>query len=159
MIWRKLFPPPRAAEIVLAAPSHAPGCAAIHAVSFARGWSVLEFESLFSDQAVIAHAALRSGSIEGFSLCRIAADEAELLSIAVAASTRRNGIARRLMQAQLDALRREPLRALFLEVDEGNGAARALYGRFGFQEAGRRKGYYAGKGSAPADALILRLPL
>jgi ribosomal-protein-alanine N-acetyltransferase len=50
---------------------------------------------------------------------------------------------------------------MFLEVAISNVAARALYDRLGFTEAGRRKGYYARPGSPPEDALILRsnLPL
>jgi ribosomal-protein-alanine N-acetyltransferase len=45
--------------------------------------------------------------------------------------------------------------AMFLEVAEGNAAARALYGAAGFAEAGRRRRYYADGG----DALVLRREL
>lgn len=41
---------------------------------------------------------------------------------------------------------------MFLEVAADNDAARALYAKLGFVEAGRRHGYY-GDG---ADALVLR---
>ena len=161
MIWKRLFPSGGSVEISLASQPHAPGCAAIHAGSFARGWSAFEFESLFSDAGVIAHVAAkaRSSSVSGFSLCRVAADEAEILSIAVAPAARRAGLGARLLLAQIEALRRMPVRRLFLEVDESNAAARALYARHGFAEAGRRKGYYPGPGPAHADALILRCAL
>ena len=46
---------------------------------------------------------------------------------------------------------------MFLEVAEGNAAARALYARTGFAGAGRRRGYYARADGSREDALILAL--
>jgi ribosomal-protein-alanine N-acetyltransferase len=48
---------------------------------------------------------------------------------------------------------------MFLEVAEDNAAARALYARAGFAEAGRRRGYYARPDGPAADALVLALDL
>ena len=147
----------RPLEIRRAKPDDAPGCALIHQSSFARGWSSIEFESLISEATVIAHAAAsRRGEIAGFSLCRIAADEAEIISIAVAANARRQGFGQRLLSAQIAELQRLPVAALFLEVEAGNQAARQLYARMAFQEAGRRKAYYGSASGPPADALILK---
>jgi ribosomal-protein-alanine N-acetyltransferase len=44
-------------------------------------------------------------------------------------------------------------------VDEGNAAARQLYRRAGFMEAGRREGYYAAADGKRATALVLRRDL
>ena len=48
---------------------------------------------------------------------------------------------------------------VFLEVAEDNLAARALYERTGFVEAGRRPGYYAAADGGRRDALLLALNL
>jgi ribosomal-protein-alanine N-acetyltransferase len=45
---------------------------------------------------------------------------------------------------------------VFLEVDEGNAAARRLYARFGFDNVGRRPAYYPQSGTAGSAALVLR---
>ncbi|MEA2950208.1 MAG: [ribosomal protein S18]-alanine N-acetyltransferase, partial [Alphaproteobacteria bacterium] len=90
-------------------------------------------------------------------LSRLAADEAEILSVAVASSQRGKGLARQLLDLNLRRLAGLGVPAVFLEVDEGNAPARRLYQRAGFRDVGRREGYYpGGKGAA---ALILRRDL
>jgi len=71
-----------------------------------------------------------------------AAEEAELLRVAVAPEHRRGGLAAALLAASEDLLRREGIRRLHLEVRVSNGAARALYAGQGWREAGLRRGYY-----------------
>ncbi|SFG47008.1 ribosomal-protein-alanine N-acetyltransferase [Palleronia marisminoris] len=79
---------------------------------------------------------------EGFALGRIAADEAELLTIAVLPDARRNGIGRALLAAYHEAAARLGAVTSYLEVAETNEAARALYALDGYAEVGRRAGYY-----------------
>ena len=63
------------------------------------------------------------------------------------------------MDAVLRHLHGERAESLFLEVDETNTAAIALYRRLGFRKVGQRKAYYdAGDGSKNA-ALVMRLDL
>jgi len=89
-----------------------------------------------------------NGLIVGFMVWRIIApDEAEILNLAVAPDFRRRGVASML-------LRSLPASTCFLEVRESNFAARALYRKVGFVEAGIRVGYY----SSPVEsAIVLRL--
>src|ERR1700738_1521268 len=132
------------AEPVLA-PAHprdAPLLAALHAASFNRGWSEQEFEQLLTDRSVIADRVTRGRKVLGFIVSRRAVDEAEILSVAVARAQRGQGLARRLLDLHLRRLAGFALRAVFLEVEEDNMPARKLYARAGFQEAGRRSGYY-----------------
>jgi ribosomal-protein-alanine N-acetyltransferase len=88
-------------------------------------------------------------------LIRVAADEAEILTLAVAPEARRTGLGRALLDAACEAARAAGAVRLFLEVSATNQAARALYDAAGFQQIGRRRRYYA-DGS---DALTMSLTL
>ena len=72
---------------------------------------------------------------------------------------RRRGIGAALVEAAALEAARLGATTLFLEVATDNPAALALYERSGFEQAGRRRGYYAREGQPPADALVLRRPL
>ena len=133
--------------------------AKLHAACFRRGWSDEEFARLLLEQNVVAHRATVAKIIAGFIVSRHAADEAEILSIAVAASRRGRGLARRMLDLHLRRLAGLGLRAVLLEVDEDNAPARRLYARAGFHEVGQREGYYRRPDQSPSRALILRRDL
>jgi ribosomal-protein-alanine N-acetyltransferase len=133
--------------------------AALHAASFHRGWSEQEVETLLLDRAVIAHRAILGGKFAGFILSRQAADEAEILSVAIAAGRRGRGFARGLLTLHLRRLAGLGAHSVFLEVDENNTPAIRLYRRAGFREVGRRPNYYPGADGKPATALVLRRDL
>ncbi len=88
----------------------------------------------------------------GFVLARVAADEAEILTLAVLPDSRRQGLGAALLTAALAEARRRGAASMVLEVATGNAPARALYVRHGFTEVGRRPAYYA----SGQNALILR---
>lgn len=150
----------RRAEPVLSEAStrDAPAMASLHGASFRRGWSEEEMEGLLLDPRVIAHRALTGAKLGGFIMSRRVEDEAEILSVAVAASQRGRGFARRLLNLHLRRLAGLGTRAVFLEVDENNTPALRLYGRAGFREVSRRPNYYPGTDGAAA-ALVLRRDL
>ena len=83
-----------------------------------------------------------------------AADEGEILNLAVAEGGRRRGLGRALVQAIVDALAERGVRQVYLEVRESNAPARGLYAAFGFKDVGRRKAYYR---RPVEDAIVLRL--
>lgn len=152
-------PPPEPSIRTLRA-DDAADVAAIHAEGFHRAWATEEVEPLLVDPAVTAQGIGPSGGrLHGFVLSRRAADEAEILSIAVAKRNRGAGLAGRLLRAHLGRLASQGVRSLFLEVDEENRAARALYDRFGFAMVGQRTGYYPRPDGTRATALVLRLGL
>jgi [ribosomal protein S18]-alanine N-acetyltransferase len=133
--------------------------AILHAQAFRRGWSEQEFEALLADRHVTAHRATSGGDLVAFVISRQAADEAEILSIAVASAWRGRGLAGRLLDLHVRSLAGLGVATLFLEVDEGNAAALALYDRAYFREVGRRPAYYVGVdpgGRPPAAALVMR---
>jgi ribosomal-protein-alanine N-acetyltransferase len=101
----------------------------------------------------------RTDDMQGFILARAAADEAEILTIAVTPRRRGRGIAGRLLDANMAALATLGVKSLFLEVEAENHAARALYKRHGFETVGERKAYYRKADGGMAMAYILRKTL
>jgi len=88
----------------------------------------------------------------GFALSRGAADEEELLLIAVHPGQRGRGIGGALLGRFIAAARGHGARRLFLEMREGN-RAESLYRRYGFESVGRRKHYYRRGSASPLDAI------
>jgi [ribosomal protein S18]-alanine N-acetyltransferase len=146
-----------------AGPQDASSFAALHAAAFRRGWSAEEFERLLIEHNVVADRAMAGPRLAGFVLSRLAADQAEILSIAVAATHQGQGLGRKLLDVHLRRLVGYGVTSLFLEVDERNVPARRLYAGFGFAEVGRRESYYAQTGSESGSqafaALVLRRDL
>ncbi len=133
--------------------------AALHAASFNRGWSEQEVEALLAERTVTAHRATIGSVLVGFIMSRQAADEAEILSVAVTRRCRGRGIARQLLTLHLRRVAALGARTVFLEVDENNRSALRLYARAGFREVARRPNYYPTAGGKPAAALVLRRDL
>ncbi len=149
-------------EIVVgqASASDAGIMAAIHAACFPKPW----------DEATMATFARSAGDVlcligyvadsasagsRGLLIARKAADEAELLTLAVAPACRRRGVGKALLGHAMHMLRKSGAKTLFLEVEEGNAAALALYRGLGAKAVGRRPAYYA----HGADAAIFSLAL
>jgi len=143
--------------------AHADPLAALHQDAFSRPWSETEFAALIAQEAVTGFIAIEIGRATappaGFVLVRIVADEAEILSIAVGKAHRRRGVGWALMDAALRQMHSDRVAHVFLEVDEGNGAAITLYRRLGFAEVGRRPSYYAADEPGSGNALVMRRDL
>jgi ribosomal-protein-alanine acetyltransferase len=93
----------------------------------------------------------QSGQVVGFlAWRRTSAEEAEILNLAVAPEARRQGIATRLVEETAAAAGGR----LWLEVRPSNVAARKLYEKLGFQEAGLRPNYYP---DPPEDGIVMKL--
>jgi ribosomal-protein-alanine N-acetyltransferase len=158
MIWRTLFA--RGEPVLSAASAHdASPIAALHALSFRRGWSEDEVERLVGERNVVTHRAMQGSTLAGFIMSRLAADEAEILTVAVARAAQSRGLARRLLDLHLRRLAGLGCRAVFLDVDENNRAAKRLYQRAGFREVARRPEYYPAVSGQAATALVLRRDL
>lgn len=77
----------------------------------------------------------------GFVMTRRAADEEELLLIAVTPENRERGIGSMLISTMIEKARESGVTRVFLEMREGNPAVN-LYKRSGFEPIGRRSKYY-----------------
>jgi ribosomal-protein-alanine N-acetyltransferase len=134
----------------------APRLAALHGASFHRGWGEGEFEDMLRQQNTLVHRLRQGSKFVGFAVSRMAADEAEILSIAVAPAHRGRGLSRQLLLTHLGHLAGRGVRTVFLEVEENNQPARRLYDRAGFTVAGRRERYYREAGGEQLNALVMR---
>jgi len=123
----------------------------IHAACFTvpRPWSRAEFSQLLQDRQIAI-----ISSQTGFALGRAIADEAELMSIAVLPTARRQGMARDLMQRFEQLVSERGVTQIFLEVGADNAPAQSLYNACGFQQSARRAGYYRTADGGRIDALI-----
>ncbi|HEY2008947.1 MAG TPA: GNAT family N-acetyltransferase [Rhizomicrobium sp.] len=123
--------------------------AALHALCFERAWDAATLSQMLAGPGafVFVHE-------DGFVLARAAADEAEILTLAVRPEARGKGLGRALLQAAIGKARELGAATMFLEVGADNPHALALYAGLGFAKVGMRKAYYEGR-----DALVLRLPL
>jgi ribosomal-protein-alanine N-acetyltransferase len=131
--------------------------AVLHACSFARPWDEAAMAAFLGMPGVLALLAAPSAETppQGLLIARGAADEAELLSLCVLPAHRRQGLAQALLATAIVMLRAQGAKALFLEVEEGNQAALALYRGAGAVRLGLRRGYY----EHGADAAIFSLAL
>src|SRR4051795_9632249 len=128
----------------------------LHGQSFHRGWGESEFEAMLTERNTLVHRLRIGRRIVGFAASRLAADEAEILSIAVDASYRGRGLSRNLLLTHLGHLAGRGIRTIFLEVEENNAAARRLYERTGFGVVGRRERYYKQAGGGEQlNALLM----
>jgi len=107
----------------------------------AAGWSQESILRLASVDP-IAWVAELNGVVAGFLIGRCAADEIEILNIAVSRAHRRRGIGSKLLESALEFSRITDSARACLEVRASNGPAIALYARHGFIECGRRAQYY-----------------
>ncbi|WP_295043755.1 ribosomal protein S18-alanine N-acetyltransferase [uncultured Paracoccus sp.] len=126
--------------------------AEIHARCFTRPrpWNRTEFAALLDS----AHAFLLTRP-RGFLLGRTVADQAELLTLAVAPDARRQGVAGDLVAEFAAASRARGAAQAFLEVAADNAPAQALYHAAGWHDAGRRRRYYG----PDLDAIVMTLTL
>ncbi|HEX3114189.1 MAG TPA: ribosomal protein S18-alanine N-acetyltransferase [Bradyrhizobium sp.] len=133
--------------------------AQLHGASFHRGWGEAEFEAMLSERNTLVHRLRMGRKTIGFAVSRLAGDEAEILSIAIAASHRGHGLSGNLLLTHLGHLAGRGVRTVFLEVEENNQPARRLYQRAGFAVAGRRERYYRQPGGEQLNALLMRRDL
>jgi tRNA threonylcarbamoyladenosine biosynthesis protein TsaB len=156
-------PQPRARLAVAIRPAGAETAAvlaALHGAAFAHEpWSATSLAELLAMPGASATLAMTGDQPAGFLLLRRAADEAEVITLAVPPLLQRQGIARALLEDGLVQLAGAGTVRCFLEVASDNRPARSLYLAAGFAEVGRRAAYYQTP-AGPRDAIVMerRLP-
>ena len=133
--------------------------AELHGRCFDECWSADFFASLLVTPGCFLVVAGPTAAPDGLIVGRCAADEVEILTLAVRPDRRRSGIGGSLVDFAATHAARSGAGAMFLEVGTSNIAARTLYAARGFMSVGERRAYY-GSGSGPReDAIVLRASL
>jgi ribosomal-protein-alanine N-acetyltransferase len=148
-------PPPLALEFApVKTPDELAAVADLQRRSFANAWGAeaIRWELDNSDVARMYAARNAAGDVVAYCACWIVFDELHINSVAVEATRRRQGIARRLLEHVLAEAAAGGARGATLEVRQSNEAARRLYEGLGFKVEGVRRNYYQ---DPKEDALIL----
>jgi ribosomal-protein-alanine N-acetyltransferase len=131
--------------------SDLPQVIAVERRSFPTPWSLAMFVLELSKPSGVCLAALRHGRLVGYVICSRYDTVWHIMNVSVDPSVRRLGVATALIERLLERV--DDGRAqLTLEVRPSNHGAIALYERFGFRSAGRRRRYYQDNGE---DALVM----
>ncbi len=133
--------------------------ARLHATAFDLALSAGAIGELLCSAGAFGFVIGEDKEPEGLIVARLAADEAEILTLAVSPQRRRRGLGRALVEAAAAHAEQSGGRALFLEVDASNAAARLLYEKLGFAAVGKRTSYYAQRQGPARDAVILKSAL
>lgn len=124
--------------------------------SLGEGFSEKDFMSGFNNPQMILLLLEERKEPFGYLASTFAADEAELIQIAVDKETRRCGIGKRLLLELINRLKEKEVCSLFLEVRESNAPAISFYESFNFENVGKRPGFY---NNPKEDAIIMRLEI
>ena len=132
---------------------HVAQVAELEKICFADPWSEKSVASELENPLSYWLVALDEDRVVGYVGSQTVLGETDMMNVAVRPEYRRQGIAEALILALIGQLRRRQSHCLTLEVRDSNTSARALYGKLGFLEIGRRRNYYR---NPREDALILR---
>ena len=120
---------------------------------FSQPWSEKSVAGELENPLSLWLVAMEGDRLAGYVGSQTVMDETDMMNLAVGSEFRRQGVGEALVNALVASLKELGSRCLTLEVRDSNEAARALYGKLGFREIGRRRGYYR---DPREDALILR---
>tara|TARA_R110002033_G_scaffold10936_3_gene35317 strand:- start:2665 stop:3168 length:504 start_codon:yes stop_codon:yes gene_type:complete len=123
--------------------------------TYGEGWNHHQCRSMLLMPSAKLLVARQADNICGFVISRQAADEEELLMIAVSPECQSQGIGYLLLEQMLLIARKDQVTAVFLEMRSGNPAVK-LYAKFGFREIGLRKDYYTGPNKKKFNAITYK---
>lgn len=145
---------PDSVEVVDMVDDHLDEVFAIEEVTNPHPWSRTLFAAELRQAWSRSIVAVERRTVVGFGCLMYSGAEVHMTNLGVAPQHQRRGIGSLLLRSLADEAATFDVTAMTLEVRESNAAARALYERFGFVDAGRRPGYYA---SPTEDAVVMWL--
>ena len=146
-------------KIVEASIIHAGIISVLHGACFEEIWNEKTISEMLNMPGILGFLIGTEDKIpQGFIMIRVAADEAEIISIGVIPAARKKGLASLLLLKSLKSAAISNVAKIFFEVAEDNKAAIAFYETFGSQIIGKRSGYYK-RPSKKVDAIVYSLNL
>ncbi|HHV95125.1 MAG TPA: ribosomal protein S18-alanine N-acetyltransferase [Clostridiaceae bacterium] len=125
----------------------------IEKLSFTTPWSRNAFiHEIKDNKFAIYISALVNNKVVGYAGMWQIFDEGHITNIAVHPEFRKNGIGSKLLEKLIEISREKGIKKITLEVRKSNTAAKNLYYKYGFKDAGIRKYYYTDNGE---DAIIM----
>jgi ribosomal-protein-alanine N-acetyltransferase len=131
--------------------SDIPAIYMLETACFPDPWSQKSLRETMRENTAIMLLATENGHVAGYLCASYLLDECELNRICILPQFRRLGGGKQLLDALETACSTRGVTQIFLEVREGNTAARRLYTQAGFSEIGLRKRYYKN----PEEAAVL----
>lgn len=148
----------RASDSIGFGPAKADDLAALVSIErgSARPWSAESFTEEMAHAPPTLFVHRRSERATAYAVVRVQGLEMDIVNLAVDPDLRRQGLGRALLRALLDQAGESGIESVFLEVREGNRAARGLYLDAGFKPSQRRRGFYR---EPVEDAILMRLEM
>ena len=140
-------------EITKMTDTHVAQVAELEKLCFSDPWSEKSVASELSNPLSLWLVALDGATVAGYIGSQSVGEEADMMNVAVHPDYRRKGIARNLVIGLVDALAKNSVTSLALEVRQSNTPAIALYEQLGFLQVGLRPNYYR---NPRENALILK---
>lgn len=141
-------------KIVKMCPDHVAAVAELEKTCFSMPWSENAVRGELTNPLSLWLVALQDDCVVGYIGSQTVLQEADMMNLAVDPANRKMGIGEKLVKALIAQLQKEQTHCITLEVRASNTAACRLYEKLGFQQVGRRPGYYQ---NPKEDALILRM--
>lgn len=135
---------------------HIDGIAQLEQICFSDPWSANSIRYELTNPLSYWLVAECDGKVVGYIGSQTVIDSTDMMNIAVAPDYRRMGIAQQMIALLIDELKNREVTSLMLEVRVSNDSAIALYQKLGFEQVGRRPGYYH---NPKEDAYVLRKEL
>lgn len=144
-------------DLVRLRPEHSERLAQLHAQAFPpeEAWDNTAFAELLSQSSTRAFGLERASELSTFILVQFVQPEAEILTLATAPRFKRLGLAQELVRSAESDLCQDGLEKWLLDVAADNLPAIAFYRKIGFEEDGRRAGYYNRLEGSRVDAILM----
>ena len=124
-----------------------------------KDWNLESVSSILSQAETFSIIVSDGNKKLGFSLFRLIGDEAEIISLGIVSEMREKGVGKKLLAETIAKISAACCKKIFLEVDEDNAAAIAIYKSGGFVKTGTRKNYYRRSNGEIVNAIIMVLQI
>lgn len=118
------------------------GAFQVEKICLAEGWSKTAISALLTREDVVYLVATAGENVCGIAGMYLVLDEGQITNVAVLPAYRKQGIGKLLIQQLIETGKTHGVNLFTLEVASRNATAIKLYGGFGFQTVGHRKGFY-----------------